>query len=71
MSFLTEVAGAIGAAKVTTRADRLRRLPRDFYWYSQVLDARLRGCVADCAVFPEGEDDVVAVVALAAEHGSL
>jgi len=56
---------AIGSAKVVTAPAELARLSRDFYWYSQVLEAELRYCIADVVVQPASEADVLAVLRLA------
>lgn len=68
MSFLSELERELGPAKLAVDAGSRRRLSRDFFRYSQVLDARLKDRLADCIVFPESEDDVIRVVSLAALH---
>ncbi len=45
-----------------TDPDQLKRLSRDFSWFSPVLKERLDGKVADLLVRPASEEDVLRVV---------
>lgn len=63
------LADLLGASKVVADPERRLRLSRDFYRYSQVLEERLDGCVADAVAFPESESDVVAALRFANGRG--
>ena len=52
----------------TTDPRALRRRSRDFFWYSPVLNARLHGLVAEAALTPRDEADVLRICAAAAKH---
>lgn len=69
MSFLSELEAALGKESVVTEQGRRRRLSRDFYRYSQVLEKQLCDYIAEAIVFPKNETDVLTVAALAVEHG--
>ena len=47
----------------------VKRLSRDFFWYSPVLKPRLTGLSADCLVLAKTEADVVACLAAGIRHG--
>jgi FAD/FMN-containing dehydrogenase len=46
----------------------LRRKSRDYYWYSPILNARLKDRVADVIVTPRNEADVIRVAAACYRH---
>ncbi|MEM8838641.1 MAG: FAD-binding oxidoreductase [Pseudomonadota bacterium] len=47
----------------------LRQKSRDFFWYSPVLKARLDHIVADFAVAPKNEAEVIEVLKICYQHG--
>jgi hypothetical protein len=58
----------IDGIPLTTDAIDLRRKSRDFYWYSPILNEQLKDKIADVAVTPRDEADVVRVAAACARH---
>ncbi|AWC22513.1 putative FAD-linked oxidoreductase [Aminobacter sp. MSH1] len=52
----------------STDPQQLRLKSRDFYWYSPILDARLKDCRADVVLQPRDEAEIVAIAAAAARH---
>jgi FAD/FMN-containing dehydrogenase len=58
----------IGDVPVTTDMQRVRLRSRDYFWYSPVLNAQLRGKSADVVVTPRDEADVVRVAAACWKH---
>lgn len=48
---------------------RVRKRSRDFFWYSPVLDAQLKGLSADLLAEASTEAEVVAVASACARHG--
>jgi FAD/FMN-containing dehydrogenase len=58
----------IGDVPVTTDLQRVRLRSRDYFWYSPVLNAQLRGKSADIVVTPRDEADVVRVAAACWKH---
>ena len=64
----TRVAQELQGLNVMAAPRQRRALSKDFYWYSPVLAAELRDCVADLVVRVSTEDDVMQVAAVAARH---
>ncbi|RYC31057.1 FAD-binding oxidoreductase [Lichenibacterium minor] len=60
---------AIDGVPVTTEPSTVRKRSRDFFWYSPILDAQLRGKSADILVSPRDEGEVVRVAAACARLG--
>ena len=58
----------LGEEKVATDLPTLKRLSADYYWYSPILTEMLEDKIADYVVFPENEDDIVAVLGFAAKN---
>ncbi|MBM7566013.1 FAD-binding oxidoreductase [Paenibacillus sacheonensis] len=50
---------------VLTDDDSVEKLSKDYYWYSPVLDKRLKEKKADVIIAPKTEEDVAAALALA------
>ena len=53
---------------LTTDPALVRQKSRDFFWYSPVLNRRLRGCSAQAVISPRNEAEVVRVVACCVRH---
>ena len=68
MSRLDAFQRDIAGVKCLTGSDDLRSRSRDYYWYSPILDARLKDCRADIVVLPASEGEVLRVAAAAARH---
>ena len=47
----------------------VRQKSRDFFWYSPVLNRKLRECCAEVVISPRDEADVVRVAAVCVRHG--
>lgn len=62
------VARDLHGLNVITAPRQRKALSRDFYWYSPILDAELRDCIADLVVKASTEEDVLRVAAVAARH---
>ena len=62
------IAAELQGLNVTTEPRLRKALSKDFYWYSPVLAAELRDCVADLVVRVGTEEDVMQVAAVAARH---
>lgn len=62
------IARELRGLNVITAPRQRKALSRDFYWYSPVLEAELKDCIADLVVKASTEDDVVRVAAVAARH---
>jgi FAD/FMN-containing dehydrogenase len=62
--FLADIAGI----EATTDMADLKRNSRDYYWYSPILADQLKNKVADVAVTPRDEGEVVRVAAACAKH---
>jgi len=60
-----EIRGLLGENRLRTDAANLEKLSKDFYWYSPVLNKRLKGKLADCIVMPEKEEEVCKLLELA------
>ena len=58
----------IGDVPFSVEPSLVRRRSRDYFWYSQVLSARLEGKKADVLVTPRDEADVIRVAAACARH---
>ena len=59
----------IGDVPITTETTAVRRRSRDFFWYSPILDAALKGKSADVVVTPRDEADVLRIAGACARHG--
>ena len=72
-SFVAELRAAGVHVLVASDDDDARRevtrRSRDFYWYSPILKASLKGVVADALVLAASEADVLAASAAAVKHG--
>jgi FAD/FMN-containing dehydrogenase len=55
-------AAALGGIPTERDPALVRQKSRDFYWYSPVLKARLRGVTADIVVLPRTEAEVIEVL---------
>ncbi|MEL7229154.1 MAG: FAD-binding oxidoreductase, partial [Pseudomonadota bacterium] len=67
-----DIEGAIAALShldVDTNPATLRQKSRDFFWYSPVLKARLDHVVADFAVAPRSEAEVIEILKTCHAHG--
>lgn len=51
--------------KVATDLPTRQRLSEDYYWYSPILKEMLDDKVADYVVFPENEEDIIAILRFA------
>ncbi|MEI7024283.1 FAD-binding oxidoreductase [Paenibacillus sp. y28] len=60
-----EMADLLGADRVVSDEATVEKLSKDYYWYSPVLDSKLKGKVADGVVVVKSEQDVEAVLAYA------
>jgi FAD/FMN-containing dehydrogenase len=58
----------LGDIPVVTDPGVVRKRSRDFFWYSPILDAALRGKSADAIVAPRDEADILVVAAACARH---
>ncbi|HEY8491863.1 MAG TPA: FAD-binding oxidoreductase [Dehalococcoidia bacterium] len=67
MKLAWELNRRLGRDRVVTDPSQRRRLSRDFHWYSPLLAAALRPCVADVVVLPRSEEEVAAVLELAVQ----
>ncbi|NBD23825.1 FAD-binding oxidoreductase [Paenibacillus glycinis] len=56
---------SLGETMVLTDADSVEKLSKDYYWYSPVLDKRLKDKKADAVIAPKSEQDVADALALA------
>ena len=63
-----QVARELHGLNVLSSPRALKSLSKDFHWYSPVLVAELRDCVADLVVKVSTEADVMQVAAVAARH---
>lgn len=67
-----DIEGAIAALShldMDTNPATLRQKSRDFFWYSPVLKARLDHVVADFAVAPRSEAEVIEILKTCHAHG--
>ena len=55
-------AASLGDVPVITDPPLVKQKSRDFYWYSPILKAQLRGKFGDVVVVPRSEADIVATV---------
>jgi len=62
------IAAELHGLNVITQPRQRKALSKDFYWYSPILAAELRDCVADLVVRVSTDDDVMRVAAVAARH---
>lgn len=62
------IAAELPGLNVMAEPRQRKALSKDFYWYSPVLAAELRDCVADLVVRVGTEEDVLQVAAVAARH---
>lgn len=53
----------LGGSKAVTEVDTLKRMSRDYYWYSPVLKRQLEGVRGDVLFAPESEAEVVSIAA--------
>jgi len=53
---------SINNLEVINNTSDLKRLSRDFYDYSPILQAELKGCIADVVVRPKNIESIIAVV---------
>ena len=60
-------ADALDGLDIETRPAQVRRRSRDFYWYSPVLERRLKGVTADMVITPKNEAEIARVLAYAYE----
>ncbi|CAO4134089.1 FAD-binding oxidoreductase [Methylorubrum extorquens] len=58
-----------GRVALVEEPARVRKRSRDFFWYSPVLDAELKGLSGDVVAEPANEAEVIAVAASCARHG--
>ncbi|SFJ49599.1 FAD/FMN-containing dehydrogenase [Paenibacillus sp. UNC496MF] len=56
---------SLGQSLVLTDAESVEKLSKDYYWYSPVLDTRLKEKKGDAIVVPKTEQDVADALALA------
>lgn len=56
----------IGDVPVIEDPARVKRLSRDFFWFSPILNEQLKDKTADIVVLPENEDHILAVAAACA-----
>lgn len=59
----------LGALEWTLQPPKIKRLSRDFHWFSPVLSQQLEGKQADAVVRPRSEDELRQVVAACVAHG--
>ncbi|SEO76733.1 FAD-binding oxidoreductase [Paenibacillus sp. OV219] len=64
----SDVAELLGEKKLVLDSSAVEKLSKDYYWYSPVLDAKLRGKIADGAVKADSEEDVAKTLAYAYAH---
>ncbi|MBE3554526.1 MAG: FAD-binding oxidoreductase, partial [Thermicanus sp.] len=64
----TELQEDLGTIKVLHDESSIEKLSKDFYWYSPVLDIRLKEKKADVIVVPESEKEVVETLSSAFRH---
>ena len=57
-----------GRVALVEEPARVRKRSRDFFWYSPVLDAELKGLSGDLVAEPANEAEVIAVAASCARH---
>jgi FAD/FMN-containing dehydrogenase len=62
------IAAELHGLNVMHEPRRRKALSKDFHWYSPVLAAELRECIADLVVRVSTDEDVVRVAATAARH---
>lgn len=66
---VTAVLAELGDVPVVTDRAAVRRRSRDFFWYSPILDAELKGLSAEAVVRPRDEADVITLAGACARHG--
>lgn len=59
---------ALPALEWTLQPAKLKRLSRDFHWFSPVLTEQLAGKQADAVVRPRDEEELRQLVAACAQH---
>jgi FAD/FMN-containing dehydrogenase len=62
-------ATALGENKFTVDAEVVDKLSKDYYWYSPVLEQKLKDKLADGVVKATSEQDVVDTLTFAYQHG--
>ncbi|AZN38239.1 FAD-binding oxidoreductase [Paenibacillus albus] len=58
----------LGESKLLLESSVVEKLSKDYYWYSPVLDGKLKGKLADGVVKAENEEDVAKTLAYAYAH---
>lgn len=62
-------AGELNGIRTIASGGQLRGRSRDFSWYSPILNAQLKDCVADLVVFPRNEEEVIRIAAAVSRWG--
>lgn len=62
------IARELRGLNLITAPRQRKAMSRDFYWYSPILEAELKDCLADLVVKASTEEDVLRVAAVAARH---
>lgn len=68
LAWTIDLVKELGETKVFTDEATVEKLSKDFYWYSPVLDKRLRDKKADAVISPANEREVEEALAIAYLH---
>lgn len=68
-TWMSGMADTVGEGKWVSDQAVVEKLSKDYYWYSPVLESKLKGKLADGVVKADCEDDVAKVLAYAYREG--